>query len=234
MKKICRILVLSSIAVLLLLATAPIGSAQPAGPFYVGVFGGFVMPDDLRFEREYDDDWDHHHDEGFDENLDESWAAGIKIGYIIPQVKFLAVELEYTYLADQDYGDKYYTGYGNQKYSYDGDFRAHNLMANLLFRYPHGKIHPYVGFGLGLSRATIEERDKWEYNGQVASENIDKDDTAFASQFIAGVNFEIMPNLSADLAYKYFYSEYEIGLFGEDFNVEAKNHLFTIGINYHF
>jgi len=234
MKRICRTLLLVSLAAFLLLNTAPIATAQQAGPFYVGVFGGFVLPDDLEFERDYYDDWDYHHEGGFDEDLDDSWAAGVKIGYIIPQVRFLAVELEYTYLAEQDYGDAYYTGYGNQKYSYDGDFSAHNLMANLLFRYPNGRIHPYVGFGIGLSRATIEEKDKWELNGDVVSANIDEDDTAFAGQFIAGVNFEISPNWSADLAYKYFYSEYEIELFGEDFDVEASNHLFTAGINYHF
>ena len=32
---------------------------------------------------------------------DDSWAVGVKIGYIIPQIKWLAVELEYTYLANR-------------------------------------------------------------------------------------------------------------------------------------
>jgi opacity protein-like surface antigen len=44
------------------------------------------------------------------------------------------------------------------------------------------------------------------------------------------VNFEFMANLSADITYKYFYSEYEI----EDWDAEAKNHMFTLGVNYHF
>jgi len=92
------------------------------------------------------------------------------------------------------------------------------VMANILFRYPQGKIHPFVGAGLGLSNATLEE-GAW-----------DDDDTAFASQFIAGVNFEIAPNLSAELAYKYFYSEYEFE--GDD--AEVGNHIFQAGINFHF
>jgi len=219
MKRICRTLVVFILSAFLLLTTAPVTSAQMAGPFYVGVFGGFVMPDNLRLE------W------GYDESLDDSWAVGVKVGYIIPPVNYLAVELEYTYLGKQDYNDSYYAGfYGDERYSYNGNFSAHNLMANLLFRYPPGKVHPYVGFGIGLSRATIEENDIFESNGEVLSYHFDEDDTAFAGQFIAGLNFEIMANLSGDITYKYFYSEYEI----EDWDAEANNHMFTLGVNYHF
>jgi len=231
MKRICRTLVIFSLMAFLLLITAPVASAQPAGPFYVGVFGGFVMPDDLEWGSGDDDDWYDDDDWSYDENLDESWAAGFKVGYIIPQVNFMAVELEYTYLAEQDYGEThYYGGPDNLRHTYDGDFSAHNLMANLLFRYPQGRIHPYGGFGLGLSRATIEENGTWEDDFGAYPEKIDEDDTAFAIQFIAGVNFEIMPNLSADLAYKYFYSEYDIA----GWDVEARNHMVTMGVNIHF
>lgn len=230
MKRMYSILVGFSLMVFLLLATVPVASAQAAGPFYVGVFGGGVIPDDLEWDS--GDDWyDDDDDNGFDEDLDESWAVGVKFGYIIPQLRYLAVELEYTYLADQDYGETYY--FYDGKESYDGDFSAHNLMANLLFRYPQGRVHPFVGFGLGLSRATIEENYTWEYSddgGGVVTGKIDEDDTTIAGQFIVGVNFEITPNLSADLAYKYFYCEYEI----EDWDVEASNHLFTLGVNVHF
>ena len=104
-------------------------------------------------------------------------------------------------------------------------------MANLLFRYPQGKIHPYFGGGLGLSKATIEEDYRFEeVGGNVYTAKIDEDDTALATQFIAGVNFEITPNLSADIAYKYFYSEYDIA----GWDVEASNHIFSMGINVHF
>ena len=229
MKRICRTLVIFCLAAFLLLTNAPVASAQTAGPFYMGVFGGYVMPDDLRWEWGHDDDWGHDDEWGYDESLDESWAVGVKLGQIIPRIPFVAVEFEYTHLAEQDYGKTYYYGPNNNG-SYDGDFSAHNLMANLLFRYPQGKIHPYVGFGLGLSRATIEENYKGVSNGNVYSGNVDENDTAFASQFIAGVNFEITPNWSVDLAYKYFYSEYEI----ENYDVEANNHIITLGVNYHF
>ena len=103
------------------------------------------------------------------------------------------------------------------------------VMANLLFRYPEGRIHPYVGFGVGVSMATFEAEADGEVEDYISG-SVDEDDTALAGQLIAGVNLEISPNWSADLAYKYFYCEYEI----EDVDLEAKNHLFTFGINYHF
>lgn len=199
MKKIIsRFVFVFSLAAFLLITTVSIAPAQQAGPFYVGVFGAFVMPEDLELEH------------GSDISLDDSWALGVKGGYIIPQVKFLAVELEYTYMGEQDFDET----------NRDGNISSHNFMANILFRYPEGKIHPFVGAGLGLSNASIEVDDV----------NWDDDDTAFASQFIAGVNFELAPNLSAELAYKYFYSEYEFD--GDD--TEAGNHLFQVGLNYHF
>jgi len=218
MKRICGALVVFSLTAFLLLTTVPVASAQQAGPFYVGVLGGFVAPDDLEVTKEGGSSRDI--------DVDDSWAIGAKFGYIIPQLKWLAAELEYTYLAKQDYGATI-----SNVERYDGDFAAHNVMANILFRYPQGKIHPYVGFGLGLSKANIEENGIDTDNGFIESYNIDEDDIAFASQFIAGVNFEIMPNWSADLAYKYFYvDKYEL----ENRDVEAKNHIVTLGVNYHF
>ncbi|WP_041585052.1 outer membrane protein [Syntrophus aciditrophicus] len=228
MKRFCRLLVLFGLVAFLLLATAPAASAQKPGP-YIGVFGGLAIPDDLRWGwGDYYDDW------GYDEDPDESWALGVKFGYIFPQLSYMAFELEYTCLGDQDYGQtwSYRRSNGDQVIdSYDGDFSAHNVMANLLFRYPYGRVHPYVGFGLGLSMGNITEKGTREVNGQLYdSYDIDEDDAAFATQFILGVNFEIAPNLSAELAYKYFYSEYDI----INYDIEAEDHLFTLGLNVHF
>ncbi|HPG71059.1 MAG TPA: outer membrane beta-barrel protein, partial [Syntrophales bacterium] len=120
------VLVLSGI---LFFSSAPATMAAEAGPFYVGVFGGWVMPKDLEPE------------DGDDIALKDSWALGAKVGYIIPQVRWLAVELDYAYLAKQDVDEP----------GADGDFKASNLMVNLIFRYPEGKIRPYIGGGLGWS-----------------------------------------------------------------------------------
>jgi len=215
MKKISKVMIVFSLAVFLLFANVSTLPAVEAGPFYVGVFGGYVVPGDMEIDDE-DNDWYDDDDGEFDIELDESWAAGVKFGYIIPQVRWLAAELEYTYLADQDFDE----------YGIDGDYSAHNLMANLLFRCPVGKIHPYVGFGVGISSASFDAR----ITDIVYLDSIDEDETAFAAQFIAGVNFEITPHWSTELAYKYFYCEYNI----DDFDVEATSHMVTLGVNYHF
>lgn len=195
MKRICRVTVVFGLAAFLLFTTTSIAPAQQAGPFYVGVFGAFVVPRDLDVERHADI------------NLDNSWAIGVKGGYIIPQLKWLVPEIEYTYLAKQDFDQPGFTG----------DIKSHNLMANLLFRYPQGDVHPFVGFGLGLSRATV-------------GGSLDDEDTAWARQFIAGVNFAIAPNMSADLAYRWFNSKYEFA--GHE--TKANSHIFQVGVNFHF
>lgn len=198
-KKICKGMIVFLAAAFLFLTTASIAPAQE-GPLYVGIFGAFVMPQDIDTE------------DGGDIDTDDTWAVGAKVGYIIPQVKWLAAELEYSYFDKTDFDEP----------GIDGDWYANNLMANLLFRFPQGRIHPFAGGGIGMSRASVDFTE-------VGGASFDDDDTAFAYQLMAGVNFEITPNWSADLAYKYFNCEYEL-----DGDIEIQSHIIQLGINYHF
>jgi len=210
MRRVNLAVLIFGLAAFFLFSTASMTPAAEEDPFYVGVFGGYVIPEDLEVDA----------DESVDVELDDSWAVGAKFGYIIPPLKWLAAELEYAYLADQDIDVS----------GVDGDYSAHNVMANLIFRYPKGKIHPYAGFGIGVSRASFEADGSAILGDDFIEGSVDEDDTAPAGQLIAGINFEITQNLSADLAYKFFYSEYEI----DDVDVEAASHMITVGLNYHF
>ncbi len=197
MKRIYSAVFVFCLAIFLLFISVPLATAKEAGPSYIGVFGGYVKPDSLENSR--------------DVSVDNSWSIGAKAGYIFPQVGWLAAELEYFYMAKQDVDE---AGFG-------GDFSAQNVMANLLVRYPEGKIHPYAGVGVGWSWATIK----------VGS--VDESDNGFAWQILAGLNFEMTPRWSADLAYRYFQCKYnDVGSPGED--VTSKNHMILIGVNYHF
>lgn len=183
-------------------AAEPIQAAQEPveiyNPFYVGVFGGWVIPaDDLKIEN----------GEKIEIHLNQSWAAGAKVGYIFP-VKWLAVELEYTFLSGQ-HADAPTIGY----------FRAHNAMGNLILRYPYGMIRPYIGGGAG-----------WSWGEFARFEDNDTKANAFGWQALAGINLEIIPSLSVDFGYRYFSSKYEI----EDVNVTAADHMILVGLNYHF
>ncbi len=159
-------------------------------PFYVGAFGAFVIPDDMKIGNSSEKI-----------QFDNSWAAGAKTGYVLP-VQWLAAEVEYVYLADQDV-DKPGTG----------QFSANNLMANLLLRYPKGMIRPYIGGGIGWSFA--------DFRGSANN---------FGWQALAGINLEILPNLSMDIAYRFFTSDYEF----DHLDVTAEDHMILAGLNYHF
>lgn len=194
------VLVLALSAGMLLLPPVPAATAAEAGPFYAGVFGGYVMPDDL--------------ENGTKVSLDNSWALGVKGGYIVPTFKWMAVELEFAYLAEQDLDQA----------GYAGDFSANNLMLNFIFRYPEGKIHPYAGVGIGWS---------WgELNATGPGGTVDETDNALAWQLLLGVTFEITPSWSAELSYRYMRAEYEFGSGGSD--TTSTNHMFLIGANFHF
>jgi len=168
-------------------------------PIYLGVFGAFVAPDELKLENG-----------GTDKiKLNNSWAAGAKAGYIFP-FRWLAAELEYTYLADQDFYDP----------RRDDHYQAHNVMANLILRYPNGMIHPYIGAGAGWSWGKFENN----------SGTWDESANAFAWQGLAGINLEIIPSLSVDFGYRYFISKYNIN----DADATIADHMILVGLNYHF
>jgi len=223
MKRICRAMVVLSIAAFLLLTTVSIAPATDKGPFYVGVFGGLVMPDDLEVE-------------GSDVSLDDSFTLGLKGGYIIPQNPWIAVELEYNYQGEQDFDETIGFTAAGDRVGIDGNLSSHNLMANLLFRYPKGKVHPFVGGGIGFSMATAEANVTVQNLGSLKV--LDDDDTAFAWQLIAGVNFEVAPQVSVDLTYKYFNADYEFSsdypAYVDNFDADSTNHIVALGVNYHF
>lgn len=208
MKKVFSCVLVLVLSGMLFFTSVPAATAAEKGPYYVGLYGGWVMPQDLEPE------------DGDDIALKDSWALGVKFGYIIPQVKWLAVELDYSYLAEQDI----------DLAGVDGDFKASNLMLNFVARYPEGKIHPYLGVGIGWSWGAIKA------SGAAGglSGSLDESDNAFAWQILAGVNFEITPQWSADLGYRYFNSQYTINSFGEDVDLTAKSHMILLGVNFHF
>jgi opacity protein-like surface antigen len=205
MRRKYGLIVIPILVAFLVLASAPAATAKEAGPFYVGVFGGYVIPSDLEVSGG---------DINEDVKLKNSGMLGAKFGYIIPTFKWIAGEVEYNYLFKQDVDQA----------DVSGDFSAHNVMANLLVRYPEGRFHPYAGFGIGWSYGT--------FKANTAEVSVDDSKSAFAWQILAGLNFEITPNWSADLGYRYFQAKYS-GII-EDVDVTSKNHIILIGVNYHF
>jgi outer membrane protein OmpA-like peptidoglycan-associated protein/opacity protein-like surface antigen len=177
-------------------------------PFYLGVFGGFVVPDDLIVENG-----------GREEiQLNNSWTAGAKAGVIFP-FKWIAAELEYSYFDNQNVENNGGSGGSGGA----GHYKANNVMANLMLRYPHGMIRPYIGGGAGWSWA--------EFSQGGAN---DETPNAFAWQGLAGINLEIIPSLSVDFGFRFFQSKYKVNEGLGDINASVTDHIFLAGLNYHF
>jgi opacity protein-like surface antigen len=194
---------------------APTGSAvAQTRPFYIGVFGGYTIPQNMTWESKITG-------ESLNINVDNTGMIGFKFGYILPPVRFLALEFEYNHIFEHNYGPAEASGVREA-----GDVYLDNFFFNLLLRYPKGRIHPYVGAGIGFSYFDIKNLEtfqgftveQWESN------------TAFAWQFLGGVNFEIVPNISVDLTYRYFGTDPHLSVV----DVDYRTSVISAGINFHF
>jgi len=185
-------------------------------PFYVGVFGGYTMPEDMHVDAP---------GLSYDIDLENGGMLGVKFGYIPPAARFLALEIELNGMwNDYDRQVVFTTPFTGTE---EGDATLANFMFNLLFRYPEGRFHPYAGFGIGWSTVNLDGR---EYADGVLVASYDDDDTSFAWQFLAGLALEIAPSIDLDLGYRYFWTEPEFSIA----DVEFKSHIVTLGLNFHF
>jgi len=203
MKRILGSAVVVVLALFLIMAPVQTAKAAEAGPFYVGVFGAYVMPQDLEIESA-------------EIGVDEAFMAGLKFGYIFPQAKWFAMELEYNHIfaSELDKNDiEKETGFANVK----SEASLNNLFLNFIFRYPVDKWVPYIGAGIGWSWLEL-------------SDDIDQSGDDWAWQALIGVDYQFAPNWSAGIGARYFSTNPDI----EDADVEYTAWMVTLGVNYHF
>jgi len=200
---------------MILILAAPTGSAfAQMRPFYGGVFGGYAIPQNMTWE-------DKSTGDNFDLNVDETGMIGFKLGYILPQARLLALELEYYHFFEHNYGPG-----GNSFVSEAGDLYLDNFFFNLLLRYPHGKIHPYIGAGIGFSDVNTQNVETTARFSFLQEEVV----TSFAWQLLAGLNFELAPGLSADFTYRYFGTNPHLSVV----DLQYRASTLSVGINFHF
>jgi len=126
-------------------------------------------------------------------NVKEGFLAGAKFGYIPPiKLKFVsfAFEVEYTYQKHESKTD-----------FLNGSVQGHNIMSNIVVKYPLGVIHPYVGAGIGASIHNVE-------SGLLL---LDKTSVSFAWQLMTGIEVEIFSNFSLDVGYRYLATDVDVG-----------------------
>jgi opacity protein-like surface antigen len=202
-------------AVIFLTGTGYAQSYGPSSPLYFGVFGGYVAPQDMTWTSKVTG-------VSADLALDSSGMMGLKMGYILPQARALAFELEWNYMFNQTIPSQVVSGVRES-----GEVALNNFLVNVILRYPEGKIHPYVGGGIGASSMYLQNTES--IGGRVVNV-ADETATGFAWQFLAGVNVDLAPNLSADLTYRYFGTNPGFSLIDVDYRTQA----ITFGINFHF
>jgi opacity protein-like surface antigen len=203
--------------------TAP---AQFGG--YMGVFGGYtVSPDASRWDNDYYYGYTDRHDL----DVEETWVLGFKLGYTPPQLVFASFEFEYSYL-NPDMDSTIWTYPGRNYAKIEGEAEFSNFMFNAIVKYPAGKIHPYVGGGLGFSYVDVSVSES------PAAGYGEYDDTVFAWQILLGVDIMLSNNLSMDIGYRFFATEsdddhYDYHDF-EDSHLDYETSIVTFGLTYRF
>jgi len=211
----CIVRAAAAILFMILILATPTGHAfAQMRPFYAGVFGGYTLPQNMTWEN-------RSTGETFDLKMDETGMIGAKLGYILPDARFLALELEYYHIFDHNYGPG-----GNAFVRETGNLYLDNFFFNLLIRYPQGRIHPYLGAGIGFSNANIRNIETTARWTVIQEETV----SSFSWQFLAGLSFEIAPGLHAEFAYRYMGTNPRPA----DIDLKYRASILSAGINFHF
>jgi len=207
----CAIAIIFMIVVLI---TPPGSAIAETGPFYFGIFAGYTFPENMTWHSKASGDT-------VSLNVDNAAMVGFKLGYVPTQIRMLAFELDFTHILDHNYGPA-----ASPRVTEAGDVYMHNLLFNVLLRYPQGKIHPYGGAGIGSSFFNVTN---FESSQGVTS--LQRANTwSFCWQFLGGVNVEIASDVSIDLTYRYFGTDPHLTVA----DVNYRTSIISTGINLHW
>lgn len=185
---------------MLFLSVGPALAAPNTG-FYIGISGGYVIPQTMSFS-DPDDGYEY-----FKATLENGYNLAIKTGWLTPFTRnIMAMEIEYNYMNNNFDNDKIIPSPDNPGFwaTLDGNMSIHAVLFNLKARYPQGPIHPYAGFGVGYAYASIGDITEREVGGPGVVIWQGESGGGFCWQFLAGVDFDITPNMSFGVGYKYF------------------------------
>lgn len=160
--------------------------------------------------------------------FDTGYNVGAALGYDYGPAR-LEAEIAYRQ-NDFDSFSGQFLGAGF-KSSADGDVDATSFMVNAYWDFESGSpVTPYLGAGAGFANVSYNDvRDD-------LGDFVDDDDNVFAYQLAAGIGFEIDPNLTFDLGYRYFTTDDpEVrDSFGDTFETEYKSHNVSLGLRMTF
>ncbi|MEN6317283.1 MAG: outer membrane beta-barrel protein [Syntrophaceae bacterium] len=232
----------SSFAILIFVIAVslfPLNTASAQSNWYVGVFGGYAFSSDASLSF-YDYDYYYNYNYKYDVDVQEAWVFGVKFGYTPPVLKYFSFEFEYSYL-NPDVDRTVFPRAGTKYATVEGDIKLNNFMFNAIAKYPTGKIHPYVGAGVGFSHMDVSLSTT---SSAGSSGSISNDDTVFAWQVLLGVEIDLTNNLSMDIGYRYFSAEngsdddydddHDHYHYYHDTHFDYNTSMVTLGLKYRF
>jgi opacity protein-like surface antigen len=194
-----KAILLASGAVAALSLAAP---AQAAGNWYVSVFGGANWQQDHSFFAATSTTtsadtltWAADADTGFV----VGGAVGVSLAQVAPGLR---VEGELAY-RQNDVDGVWQTNVGAPTTVSTGasnyDFTTFSVMANVWYDFTIAGVTPYVGGGIGWARTDVDA----DFTGDNTT-SLDFDDSGFAWQLGAGIDFDVSPNMKLGVGYRYF------------------------------
>jgi opacity protein-like surface antigen len=224
-----------ALAILMVLVSFGSVFAAPNKGFYVGVFGGYVIPQKVTISAPDDA---YYYFDNFDMTLNNGYIIGVKSGWNTSFTRgIMAMEIEYNYLNSNIDNSKVIASpdHGGVPVTLDGTMTTHAVLFNVKARYPQGPIHPYAGFGMGYAYSSfgdITERAVEDTGVEIWNS---ESGGGFCWQFLTGVDFDVTPNLSVSVGYKYFVTNPTIG---ERYNMyidaDYRASIFTAGLTFTF
>ncbi|NTW16421.1 MAG: porin family protein [Syntrophaceae bacterium] len=209
----------------------PCNTASAQLGWYVGVFGGYTFSPDASLQYS-DYTYNYYYDYKYDVNVQETWVFGFKFGITPPVLKYFSFEFEFSHLNPDI--DRTTLPRGG---TVEGDVKFNNFMFNAIAKYPQGKIHPYIGAGLGFSSFDLSLSTT---STTSPARSMSNDDTVFAWQILLGVEIDLTNNLSMDIGYRYFAAEaneddhhdYYYEYYGTQ--IDYNTSMVTFGLKYKF
>ncbi len=221
------------IAVLVTFIVPSICAATPPRPGpYMSIFAGVSSPNDTDATT-----FDSNKQRTFDENVEfdtgvyAGGTAGFEFGYLRVEG-----EISYRFSDIKNVTDKQD---GFQFTDIDGGLGALAVMANAFFDLHNlSPITPYLGGGIGFAVLHMDNVTAFDSRPPPGRVDLypDADDTVFAWQLGAGLEFALTPFMSVDVGYRYF--ETDKATFNSGFlntsNVKLKSHNGMVGLRVKF
>ena len=186
---------------------ASVGSAQAGNGFYVSVIGGgnFLSGDDNKQTGSTFQSTFHHRDSktgfllGAEVGLHlDNWLHGLRAG----------IEADYRRDKLKGHWEASSILSGPTGGPIDGHQSTFSVLANVWYDIPLGfKWVPYIGGGAGWSRTKVDGAAATTFtNGgdNDSGTTFSREESGFAYQLGAGINYPIQPGVNIGLGYRYF------------------------------